>query len=83
MSGRKGMLHKEYPVKTMCEFFGVSRAAYYAWIKYLEQPDLDAGRKQLNSHPQTRTYTKLYKDYDDDKRLGFANLVELKIKIRT
>ena len=26
--------HKEeYEVKAMCEFFGVSRAAYYAWVK--------------------------------------------------
>lgn len=31
----------------MCEFFGVSRAAYYVWIKHQEQPDPDAERKQL------------------------------------
>jgi len=30
----------------MCEFFGVSRAAYYAWVKQVEQPDPDAERKQ-------------------------------------
>jgi putative transposase len=30
----------------MCEFFGVSRAAYYAWVKRLEQPDPDAERME-------------------------------------
>ena len=30
----------------MCKFFGVSRAAYYAWVKGLDQPDRDAERKQ-------------------------------------
>ena len=28
----------------MCEFFGVSRAAYYAWVKRLDQPDPDQER---------------------------------------
>jgi putative transposase len=28
----------------MCEFFGVSRAAYYAWVKHLDQPDPDHER---------------------------------------
>jgi putative transposase len=28
----------------MCEFFGVSRAAYYGWVKKLEEPDPDAER---------------------------------------
>lgn len=31
-------------MKTMCEFFGVSRAAYYKWMKKREQPDPDAER---------------------------------------
>ena len=31
----------------MCAFFGISRAAYYAWRKRLDQPDADAERKQL------------------------------------
>jgi len=31
----------------MSKFFGVSRAAYYAWVKHLEQPDPNAERKQL------------------------------------
>ena len=25
----------------MCEFLAVSRAAYYAWVKKLEEPDPD------------------------------------------
>jgi len=31
----------------MCEFFGISRAAYYAWLKRLEKPDKDAPRMAL------------------------------------
>ena len=31
----------------MCKFFGVSRAAYYTWLKHLEQADPAAERKQL------------------------------------
>jgi transposase InsO family protein len=31
----------------MCRFFGISRAAYYAWRKRLDQPDPDVERKQL------------------------------------
>ncbi len=30
----------------MCEFFGVSRAAYYEWVKRLEQPDPDRERME-------------------------------------
>lgn len=30
----------------MCEFLGVSRAAYYAWVKCLEQPDPDQERME-------------------------------------
>jgi putative transposase len=30
----------------MCQFFGVSRAAYYAWVKRLEQPDPDRERME-------------------------------------
>jgi len=33
-------------VKAMCQFFGVSRAAYYAWVKRLEQPDPDQERME-------------------------------------
>ena len=31
----------------MCKFFGISRAAYYAWVNQMDQPDRDAERKQL------------------------------------
>ena len=34
-------------MKAMCAFFGISRAAYYAWVKRIEGPDPDAGRKEL------------------------------------
>lgn len=34
-------------MKAMCSFFGVSRAAYYAWTKRIEQPDPDADRMAL------------------------------------
>ncbi|MBK6792728.1 MAG: transposase [Anaerolineales bacterium] len=30
----------------MCEFFGVSRAAYYAWVKKLAETDPDQERMQ-------------------------------------
>jgi transposase InsO family protein len=30
----------------MCRFFGVSRAAYYAWVRGLDQPDPDEERMQ-------------------------------------
>jgi putative transposase len=33
-------------VKTMCEFFGVSRAAYYAWVKKLDASDPDQERME-------------------------------------
>ncbi len=35
---------QDYPVAAMCAFFGVSRAAYYAWVKRLDRPDADARR---------------------------------------
>jgi transposase InsO family protein len=31
----------------MCAFFGISRAAYYAWRKRIDQPDPDTQRMQL------------------------------------
>ncbi len=33
-------------MKGMCEFFGVSRAAYYAWVKRVRKPDPDQERMQ-------------------------------------
>jgi putative transposase len=46
-------------VKAMCEFFAVSRAAYYQWVKKLEEPDPDQERlEQVQAVYQTshRTY---------------------------
>jgi putative transposase len=34
-------------VSVMCAFFGISRAAYYAWRERTKQPDPDAERKKL------------------------------------
>ena len=31
----------------MCSFFGISRAAYYAWHQHIDRPDRDAERKQM------------------------------------
>ena len=39
----------------MCKFFGVSRAAYYAWVKRLDQSDRDAERKQLILEAYTKS----------------------------
>ena len=36
-----------YPVKAMCDFFGVSRAAYYAGIKKFEKDDRDQEKMKL------------------------------------
>jgi len=33
-------------VKAMCEFFGVSRAAYYAWVRKLAEVDPDQERME-------------------------------------
>ena len=33
-------------MKAMCEFFGVSRAAYYEWLKKLDQVDQDRARME-------------------------------------
>src|SRR5262245_50097857 len=35
---------RQYPIQTMCAFFGLSRAAYYAWRKRQTRPDRDAAR---------------------------------------
>jgi putative transposase len=38
---------RKYPVKAMCVFFRVSRAAYYAWVKRKDRPDPQAERVAL------------------------------------
>lgn len=34
-------------MKAMCQFFGISRAAYYAWVSRMDQPDPDEERLQV------------------------------------
>ncbi len=43
-------------MKAMCAFLGVSRAAYYAWRKKLEQPDTDAVRLELVQRAYTASH---------------------------
>ena len=38
---------EEYEVKAMCNFFGVSRAAYYKWVKRSVEQNKDAERMAL------------------------------------
>lgn len=38
---------KAYAIQSMCKFFGVSRAAYYTWVKRVEQPDANQERMEL------------------------------------
>jgi transposase InsO family protein len=37
----------KYPVTALCAFFGISRAAYYAWVQRMDRRDPDAERMQL------------------------------------
>jgi putative transposase len=46
-------------VKAMCEFFGVSRAAYYEWLKHLPEPDPDRERLEWVQE----AYEKSHKTY--------------------
>jgi len=48
--------HKEkYPIKFMCEFFGVSRSGYYDWAKKIELPDKDEAIGQIIAKCQVQT----------------------------
>lgn len=40
----------------MCEFLGVSRAAYYAWVRRLDQPDPDRERMELVQEAYERSH---------------------------
>lgn len=46
----------EYEVKAMCQFFRISRAAYYAWLKQLEQADPNVERIQLIQEAYERSH---------------------------
>jgi hypothetical protein len=43
----------------MCEFFGISRTAYYVWANQVEQPDANAECMQLIQ----KAYEKSHKTY--------------------
>ena len=45
----RGIYHyrKQYPIIAMCKFLGVSRSAYYAWIKRKDKPLADAELTEL------------------------------------
>jgi putative transposase len=38
---------EKYSVRAMSEFFGLSRASYYAWVKRMDRPDRDVERMKL------------------------------------
>jgi transposase InsO family protein len=38
---------EKYSISAMSQFFGISRAAYYAWQKHLEQPDPNQAKKEM------------------------------------
>ena len=40
----------------MCKFFGVSRAAYYKWVKHLDQPDPDRERMEQVQEAYERSH---------------------------
>jgi len=46
----------KYPVKAMCEFFGVSRSGYYAFTKRSGAPDKDAYLAELIRQCQEEVY---------------------------
>lgn len=53
----------------MCRVFGISRAAYYAWRKRMEQPDPDAERKQL-----------ILEAYDESKKTYGYRRIDMAIR---
>ena len=49
-------------MKTMCDFFAVSRSGYYAWVNRLERPDRDETLATLIRECQAKTrYTYGYR----------------------
>ena len=45
----------QYPVSTMCQFFGVSHSGYYSYVKQISQPDRDEELARLISMCQSKT----------------------------
>ena len=52
-------------MKGKCEFFGVSRAAYYAWVRKLEEVDPDQERmEQVQTAYEASHKTYVSSDHD-------------------
>ena len=46
----------EYPVAAMCEFFGVSRSGYYAFVHRLGRPEKDAALAEVIAQQRERSF---------------------------
>ena len=46
----------EYPVVVMCQFFGVSRSGYYAFVQRLDRPEKDAALAELIAQQRERSF---------------------------
>lgn len=46
----------EYPVAAMCEFFGVSRSGYYAFVHRLDRPEKDAALAETIAQQRERSF---------------------------
>ena len=46
----------EYPVAVMCEFFGVSRSGYYAFVHRLGRPEKDADLAEVITQQRERSF---------------------------
>ena len=46
----------EYPVAVMCEFFGVSRSGYYAFVHRLGRPEKDAALAEVIAQQRERSF---------------------------
>ena len=46
----------EYPVAAMCEFFGVSRSGYYAFVHRLVRPEKDAALAEVIAQQRERSF---------------------------
>ena len=47
---------KEYPILLMCEFFGVSRSGYYAFVHRLGRPEKDAALAEMIRQQQSKCF---------------------------
>lgn len=49
-------MREKYAVSALCAFFGVSRAAYYAWVQRMDRVDPDAPRLRLVQDAYTASH---------------------------